>query len=79
MLYNPSDSAHFGQKTHRDAVDGKVYVSDVVDWFVPIARDKQMSESWLTTLWIGRFIKQVCSVFSPKSESTDEVRVSQSQ
>ncbi|KAH7321601.1 hypothetical protein BKA65DRAFT_598749 [Rhexocercosporidium sp. MPI-PUGE-AT-0058] len=32
--YNPNNSLHFGQKTHRDAVDGKVYVSDVVDWFI---------------------------------------------
>ncbi|KAH8591554.1 hypothetical protein B0O99DRAFT_675246 [Bisporella sp. PMI_857] len=32
--YNSNNPQHFGQKTHRDAVDGKVYVADVIDWFI---------------------------------------------
>ncbi|KAL2068019.1 hypothetical protein VTL71DRAFT_16117 [Oculimacula yallundae] len=34
VLYDPTNSKHFNQRTHRSEVDGKVYVSNVVDWFI---------------------------------------------
>ena len=32
VLYNQTNPLHFGKATHRDSADGKIYVSDVVDW-----------------------------------------------
>jgi len=32
VAYDQTNPQHFGKATHRDPVDGKVYVPDVVDW-----------------------------------------------
>ncbi|KAG9239683.1 hypothetical protein BJ875DRAFT_538458 [Amylocarpus encephaloides] len=34
VLYNPQDPRHFGQQTMKDALDGKLYVTSVVEWFI---------------------------------------------
>lgn len=33
-LHEPHNPAHFGLKTERDALDGKYYVVNCVDWFI---------------------------------------------
>ncbi|KAF2183182.1 hypothetical protein K469DRAFT_739999 [Zopfia rhizophila CBS 207.26] len=43
MMYNPENPAHFGLKTERDALDGKLYVMNYIDWFIkqgePVSSD----------------------------------------
>ncbi|KAG4428755.1 hypothetical protein IFR05_015757, partial [Cadophora sp. M221] len=57
VLYNPNNSLHFGQKTHRDAVDGKVYVSNVVDWFIkqgePVSVDYPIVRTFTRKITFG--------------------------
>ena len=35
--YDPKDPNHLGKRTVRDVADGKVYVMDVIDWYVFLA------------------------------------------
>ncbi|KAF2024035.1 hypothetical protein EK21DRAFT_12821, partial [Setomelanomma holmii] len=43
ILHEPQNPAHFGLKTERDALDGKNYVVNCVDWFIkqgePVSSD----------------------------------------
>lgn len=34
MLYSPNNTEHLGLRTEIDALDGKTYVVDCVDWFI---------------------------------------------
>jgi molecular chaperone DnaK (HSP70) len=34
VLHNPENPQHFGLRTERDALDGKLYVMDCIDWFI---------------------------------------------
>ena len=34
MVHEPQNPAHFGLKTERDPLDGKLYVMDCIDWFI---------------------------------------------
>ena len=34
VIYNPQDPNHFGKKTAEDPNDKKIYVLNVVDWYV---------------------------------------------
>lgn len=37
--YNPKNPQHFGQRTERDPLDGKLYINDWISWFI-----KQVTE-----------------------------------
>lgn len=34
LLHDPTNPKHFGLKTERDPLDGKVYVTNCIDWFI---------------------------------------------
>ncbi|OCK81384.1 hypothetical protein K432DRAFT_434183 [Lepidopterella palustris CBS 459.81] len=34
VLYNPQNPQHFGQRTERDTLDGKLYITDAIDWLI---------------------------------------------
>jgi hypothetical protein len=34
MLHDPENPNHFGLRTERDTLDGKLYVMDCIDWFI---------------------------------------------
>jgi molecular chaperone DnaK (HSP70) len=34
ILHDPENPQHFGLRTERDALDGKLYVVDCIDWFI---------------------------------------------
>ena len=38
-LYNPQNPQHFGQRTLKDPLDGKLYVNNCISWFI-----KQVTE-----------------------------------
>lgn len=50
VRYDPQNPQHFGQKTTRDSVDGKLYVESVVDWFIkqgqPVSIDFPIEKSF---------------------------------
>lgn len=35
-LYDPKNPSHFGRNTLRDPLDGKLYVTKIIDWSVPL-------------------------------------------
>lgn len=39
VLYDPQNSQHFSQRTQKDPLDGKLYVTNCISWFI-----KQVSE-----------------------------------
>jgi hypothetical protein len=41
ILYDSENPAHYGLSTKRDALDGKLYVDNCIDWFI-----KQVSGSF---------------------------------
>ncbi|KAH8678627.1 hypothetical protein BGZ60DRAFT_555189 [Tricladium varicosporioides] len=34
VLYNPDNPQHYGQRTERDSLDGKLYVTGCINWFI---------------------------------------------
>jgi hypothetical protein len=42
ILHNPENPQHFGLPTVRDALDGKLYVQDCIDWFIKQVRLSQL-------------------------------------
>jgi hypothetical protein len=34
VMYNPKDPMHYGLRTEKDLLDGKLYIMEYIDWFI---------------------------------------------
>lgn len=48
--YNPQNPLHFSQPTRKDPLDGKLYITDCISWFI-----KQVSKLKIHQLFIGHW------------------------
>jgi hypothetical protein len=54
MLHGLENLSHFGVRTERDTLNGKMYVIDCIDWFIKQVSSCEDQLSWVCKLRIHR-------------------------